>query len=263
MLGDDYFTTTTGKKSILIIQHDIITLMNIHQIINSFLDIIFPARCIACKKLSRDQICDNCMKEIKLINEPICKICGKPHDKHFQGNYCHDCYLRKTPYDLARSVTIYEGIIKEALHKYKFENKHSLSDIFGRTLNAYLDHQKDMDISKIDMIIPVPLSRGKEKEREYNQAQLLAEEISKHTGIELDNSILKRKRETTPQFELSREERLNNLKDAFEADPVKNKVILLIDDIYTTGTTIAESSKALKSAGAAKVFVLTLARTLS
>jgi len=237
--------------------------MTLRSLLNNFLDIIIPPRCIICKKQGREQICSDCFAKIRYVTPPYCKICGKPHDSRFEGGFCHECYRKKTPFDLARSATEYEGTIKEALHMFKFSNRHSLKIPLGKIMADYLAANNGIDLSQIDIIMPVPLSRKKERSREYNQAKLLAEELSKHTGLAIDDESLKRVKETTPQFELSREERLKNLKDAFMAsDEVKDKAVLLIDDIYTTGSTVKESSLALKRSGAKRVCVLTLARAV-
>jgi len=172
--------------------------------------------------------------------------------------------MKKTPFYMVRSVAFYIGPLKDALHAFKFRNKRVLSVPLAKMMMDFLiDPNSDIRTSEIDMIVPVPLSRKKKKVREYNQAELLGEELSKGTGIVMDDESLVRIKDTTPQFELSREERLTNLKDAFFAtDKVTGRTVLLIDDIYTTGATVREAASALMKAGAKKVCVLTLARTV-
>jgi ComF family protein len=243
--------------------NDIIYFMNIRSLFEGFIDLILPPRCAICRKHSQEQICKECTSKIKYLKTPYCRVCGRPHDARFEGDFCHDCYLKKTSFNSARSVAEYEGVIKKALHIFKFNNRYGLKTCLGRIAADYLNNSSGMNLSEVDMMIPIPLSRKKLKAREYNQAKLLAEELSKHTGLAINDEILKRTRETTPQFELSRKERLSNLKDAFAASSaVKDKTILLIDDIYTTGATVKEASNALKRAGARKVHVLTIARAV-
>lgn len=237
--------------------------MNLQTIFNSLIDLIFPPRCVVCKKFSNDPLCGDCLSKVKYIDPLVCKVCGEPHNSRFEGNFCHDCYQKKTPFDIARSITVYEGVMKEAIHEFKFNNKRTLSVPLGKIMIDYLKNNKEIGVSDVDIIIPVPLSRKKQRAREYDQAELLAEELSKYNGIELDIGSLKRTRETIPQFKLSRKERLVNLKEAFSAlSTVEGKNILLVDDIYTTGSTAKEASIALKKAGAGKVYVLTLARAV-
>ena len=151
--------------------------MNIKSLLKSFFDIIFPPRCSICKKFSHEPICSDCLSKIQYIDKNVCKACGKPHDKYFEGNYCHDCYLKKTPFDMARSVAEYDGVMKDAIHKFKFNNKHTLKHSLGKLLTDYLNEASDLNLSDIDLIIPVPLSQKKLKTREYNQTTLLAEEL--------------------------------------------------------------------------------------
>ena len=131
-----------------------------------------------------------------------------------------------------------------------------------RFLLAYLE-RGDIPVGKIDVIVPLPLSGKRQMKRGFNQSELLAEEIARRFLIDVDNSSLRKVKDITPQFELSREKRLSNVKGAFSSLPMTGKKVLLIDDIYTTGATVREASGALKSAGAGDVYVLTLARAAS
>ena len=135
--------------------------MNIRSLVNDILDIFFPPRCVGCKKLSQEPICETCLLGIENIKLPYCKICGKPYEHSFEGSFCHDCYLKKTPFDMARSITIYNGIIKKALHKFKYKNKMILRSILGKIMTRYIDNQTEFTLEDINLIIPVPLSRKK------------------------------------------------------------------------------------------------------
>ena len=191
---------------------------------------------------------------------PVCGICGKPRDKYFKEDLCDDCAKGGIPFAMARSVALYDGVLKEAIHKFKFNGKKALASSLGRFLVSYLQYG-DIPLKDMDMVIPIPLSGKREKQRGYNQSKLLAAEISRHYPICLDDISLK-KRDVTPQFELSRKDRLQNVKGAFHSSPLSGKTVLLVDDIYTTGATVREASKALKAAGAKYVYVLTLARAV-
>ena len=204
-------------------------------------------------------ICDDCLRKVIFIKPPICRVCGKPRDKYFAGDLCEDCSKEGMPFEIARSVVLYDGVIKEAIHKFKFEGKKALSPILGRFLVEHLD-RGEIPVKKIDVVIPLPLSRKRFRQRGYNQTELLAKEISGHYSIDVDSSSLKKVKDITPQFELSREKRMSNVKGAFSSSPLPGKNVLLIDDIYTTGATVREASMALKASGAKSVYVLTLAR---
>jgi ComF family protein len=166
------------------------------------------------------------------------------------------------PFEIARSVVLYDGVMKDAIHKFKFEGRRALSVPLGGFLTSYLGCG-DIPAERIDVIIPLPLSGKRERQRGYNQSELLAREIAGHYSIAIDITSLKKVKNITPQFELSRKERLLNVKGAFVCSPLTGKNVLLIDDIYTTGATVREAAGSLKAAGARNVYVLTLARTAS
>ena len=231
------------------------------SLFENFIDLIFPPRCVICKKKSSKIICEDCLGKIEYLKPPICGVCGKPWDKYFEGNLCEDCAKGGAPFSMARSVALYDGMLKEAIHKFKFDGKRKIAPYLSRLLVAYLQYG-DIPIKELDVVIPVPLAKKREKQRGYNQSKLLAEGIARHYSIPLDDASLKKIKDITPQFELSRKERLQNIRGAFRSSPIAGKNILLIDDIYTTGATAREAATALKAAGANNVYVLTLARAV-
>jgi ComF family protein len=159
-------------------------------------------------------------------------------------------------------VGLYEGTLRQGIHILKFEKKISIHKPLGDLLVNYLKTEQNDLIRQIDFIIPVPLHRKRLRERGFNQAYLLALYIGRHFNIPL-NLELKRVRFTTPQMNLRKEERLRNIRGAFEIknhSSIAGKCLLLVDDIFTTGATVDECSKVLIKAGAKRVFVLTLAR---
>ena len=231
------------------------------SLFEDLIDLIFPPRCAICKNKDRNAICENCLGKVAYLDLPICRLCGKPRDRYFSQDLCADCAGGGIPFALSRSVALYDGVMKEAIHKFKFDGKKALAPFLGRLLVAYL-RKGDIPVNEMDVIIPVPLSASREKQRGYNQSKLLAEEICRHYPIPLDDSSLKKIKDVAPQFELSRKERLRNVRGAFRSSPLPGKSVLLIDDIYTTGATVREASSALKAAGAKNVYALTLARAV-
>ncbi|MFH1709655.1 MAG: ComF family protein [bacterium] len=231
------------------------------NLFGQLVDLVFPPCCAICKKKDQKIICDDCLGRIVRLKPPICRICGKPKDNYFVSDLCEDCNKENIPFAVARSVALYEGTLKEAIHKFKFNGKKALSILLGRLLVSYLKHG-DIPMREIDLIIPLPLSKKRENQRGYNQSRLLAEEIASHYSIDLDVSSLKKIKDVAPQFELSRKERFGNIKGAFSSSPLTGKNVLLIDDIYTTGATICEASRSLKGSGVKNVYVLTLARAV-
>jgi ComF family protein len=171
------------------------------------------------------------------------------------GDVCGQC-LKKTPlFSRVINYGIYEGVLAEAINHLKFYKVKRLAKPLGSLLAAF-------DLSGSDGIIPVPLSIGSLRERGFNQSLLISRVISKkfHVPLLMDN--LRKTKETPPQIGLSARERLLNLKNAFEVrGSIRGLRLLLLDDVMTTGATVAECSKELMKAGAKEVSVLTLART--
>lgn len=162
------------------------------------------------------------------------------------------------------NVSVYDGVLRSALHRFKFKKRKNLAEPLGILLVKYLSSNPALEVKEIDVIIPVPLHRKRLRERGFNQAELLARVVSKYYEKPVV-SALERTKSTKAQFDLPREERFKNIAGAFKVTDIRsvyNKRILLLDDIYTTGSTIAECSKALRTAGARRVEVLTLSRAV-
>jgi ComF family protein len=164
---------------------------------------------------------------------------------------------------MARALAAFEGSVQGAIHRWKYEGKTHLTPFFAdwmaEGLNRYWER------NSLDLLIPVPLHPQRLRERGFNQALLLAEELSRRTGIPYLKTILKKRKPTLPQVNLSGLEREKGLKGAFhvtEKEELLGKSVLLVDDVYTTGATVNECSKVLVKEGAQKVDVLTLAHAI-
>jgi len=168
-----------------------------------------------------------------------------------------------TPSIFFHAVGEYDGVLKKAIKRFKFKKRKKLAGPLGMLLVEYLN--RHLWKNHLDMIIPVPLHTKRLSERGFNQTELLALKITEHCHIPTVSGLLFRKRDTKPQFDLPKQQRLFNLRGAFVVRGkklIQDKNILLLDDIYTTGATTAECTKALKAAGAKSVHILTLSRTL-
>jgi len=240
-----------------------------NKFFNDLINFIFSANCRTCAEpfssLKERYICQKCFSRIEFITPPYCDKCGKVLVESFseiEKPLCKECQTVKRYFYKARGVGVYEDILRESIHIFKFEKKKGIHKPLGELLVNYLKEQHPDLISQIDYIIPVPLHRKRLKLRGFNQAQLLSIYISKYFNLPL-NFDLKRIRYTIPQMSLSREERLENIKGAFEVKNYKaivGKTLLLVDDIFTTGATVNECSQVLIKRGVKQVFVLTLAR---
>ena len=233
------------------------------------LHFFFPAVCPGCSGYlnynETDRFCDNCYSEIKFIREPMlyCQKCGLPLPDG--GAHCYNCIKgnRKLYFTKLRGVCVYDGTIKNIVHKLKYSNKPYLSRISGKLLNDYLNY--DNELKSADVICSVPLHWWKKIIRGYNQAELIALEISKSLKKPYIMNNLIRKRYTKAQFSLNRDTRLKNVVDAFsvrQPEIFKDRSVLIIDDVCTTGETLNQCAKALKSAGASEIYGITLAREI-
>lgn len=225
------------------------------------LDWVYPRRCAFCDRiLGREEIylCRSCQKRMPYpVGEPRCKSCGKPLAGK-ETEYCWDCAAHEQSYDRGLGLFLYEGVMKDSLMRVKFHGRKEYGEFLGKLMVRYggdLIRQVQPEV-----IIPVPIHKRKRSVRGYNQAELLADEISSGFSIPLRTDLVLRKKFTKAQKELSREDRKKNLKQAFYVDEKvrKYRKVLLVDDIYTTGSTINIIAAKLKQQGVKEVFFLTL-----
>ena len=224
---------------------------------------ILPSRCLHCGKIisNDDSLCVDCFNKISFITHPYCLHCGAPLiDKSVSDLYCANCLTKKDNLRYCRSAIIYDEFSKKLILDFKFfdhiENKNLLS-------KWMLLAGKDIFEAGVDLIIPIPLHYFRLFKRKYNQSAILTSELSKLTKIEADYKSFVKTRSTQPQSECSGKKRITNIKNAFTVkfpENIKGKRILLIDDVYTTGSTLRECAKVLKKAGAKSVDALTIAK---
>lgn len=221
------------------------------------MDFLYPNTCCFCGKVSKKSLCPRCEKEVTYITEPRCKKCGKPIRIN-EAEYCLDCKEKDFAYEQGKSVWLHEGKVRWSIYQFKYRNRRIYGTFYAKEmLRLYGEKIREW---KIDMIVPVPLHRKRKRQRGYNQSEILAGIISKELMIPFGKKVVVRRKNTRPQKLLQRTERSKNVKDAFYVrslgEQVKN--VLVIDDIYTTGSTIHEVAKCLRKAGAQKVFFLTI-----
>ncbi len=228
------------------------------------LDLILPSICMACGKPSYERsLCTVCIQSISFIKPPFCFQCGTPLSSSplEKKILCGKCFNQKSFIRKSRSLALYEGLWKEMLHLYKFNKQILLAKEFA---NLSSEHFLDLNFKEYDFFIPVPLDSVRFKERKFNQAQLVAEKLAfLYKKKVLSNMLFKRKT-IPPQSSLSRKERILNIKGAFSLaykELIKNKKILLIDDVRTTNATLHESSKTLSKAKPKFIDSFTLALT--
>ncbi|HEY3375725.1 MAG TPA: ComF family protein [Candidatus Aquicultor sp.] len=224
------------------------------DVINSLLDLIFPSSCRLCGAQSSQPICRSCLQAFPRIGEVTCSRCGKPTEKPVQQ--CQECNNKDFHFAQARAGGIYTGLLKDAIHNLKYRNGKrlvsQLAEFTARSTGHFL--------SDADAIAFVPLTRRKEAVRGYNQSKLLAVRLAASFDKPLYSGLVKTK-DITEQNKLGLTDRAGNVAGAFSARiPVTGRVVL-IDDVFTTGSTASECAAALRAAGAAEVCVVTVART--
>lgn len=222
----------------------------------SGLDLVFPPRCGGCGKIGQ-RWCADCQRQLVLPPEPLCEICGEPQ---FVTGICEHCKTTRPAFYALRSCAVFKEPLRPALHKLKYGRDIGLGEALAWDVAVYLDSLR----WQAESIIPVPLSQQRMRERGYNQAGLIALPLSRIMQWKYLPDALQRVRHTRSQVGLSAVERRENVRSAFmaHAEKVQNKTILLFDDVATTGATLHSASQALMSAGASRVYALTVAKAL-
>lgn len=221
------------------------------------LGIIYPKTCCFCGKVSEKELCDVCAKKVIYIEEPRCKCCGKPV-RYAEQEYCYDCQKNTHAYEQGKSLWIHKMPVSLSIYQFKYKNRRIYGEFYAKEMARLYGNL--IRFWGVEVIVPIPLHRRKKRLRGYNQAAVIAKQLGKIMGIPVDCNSIVRNRYTRPQKELNDKERKQNLKQAFSVtNKWKNyKRVLLIDDIYTTGSTIDTVAEELKKNGVQKVWFLTI-----
>lgn len=229
------------------------------------LNLVYPPHCVFCKTSTatgREMICAGCRATAKRLLPPCCQVCSQPFDGAITSGFaCPRC--RETPplYDCAVSPYRSDTVVREAIHRFKYEGAYYLRHLLAEWLMEAWDDSRLCD-PRPDGIVAVPLHPARQRARGFNQSAVLANIVSQRTGIPIVEG-LRRIRFTPSQTQFHRQKRIENLRFAFEmrhTTGVQHRHLLLIDDVLTTGSTVHECARALKAAGAATVRVATVAR---
>ncbi|MGI6452566.1 MAG: double zinc ribbon domain-containing protein [Syntrophomonadaceae bacterium] len=236
---------------------------------NWLIDLIFPQHvCCLCRAPGRYNTnrpwCSQCHDKLEKMSTylPICEKCGKYLLK--DQRICTDCQQYAPEFHIARAVGPYDELYRVAIKVFKFMCRKKLAEKMGQMMGEKV--KSEPEFWPLDLIIPVPASQGSLKQRGFNQTELLGCHISRTIGVKMDCQILQRTKETPSQRELTKKEREQNLRCAFQVTQphkIKGKRILLVDDIYTTGSTCRECTRTLLEAGAQKVSVINWATGIS
>lgn len=229
------------------------------RILDPILTLLYPPKCAVCKTLGSTILCERCLGSIVPVAEPACPRCGQTLG---EVGKCGHCTLRIPAFDRARAMGAHEGVLQRAVHLLKYRDRPGLADPLGVALADYARRQAQaLGNLQLDFVAPIPMHPARRRVRGYNQAERLARVVARKLSIPLSTDLLIRRVNTRPQVGLTQEERRQNLSTAFA--PGKQDAtgarVLLIDDVSTTGASLHECAKALKSAGAQSIYGLTLA----
>lgn len=234
------------------------------------MDLLYPPICTVCEKTLSDgrALCDACAADIPRLAAPFCQTCGEP----FQGQIdhafsCPNCRDLKLSFDFARPATTRDTRTLDMIHSLKYERKIHLARDLGRlAAEAFSDPRLAPALAGKWPLIPVPLHRSRFRDRHFNQAEEISRELSKITGLPILKA-LRRTRHTEHQTNLARAQRLENLRGAFTVTRIGSRHVshspsgaVLVDDVFTTGSTVHECAKSLRRAGMRDIVVVTVMR---
>jgi ComF family protein len=226
-------------------------------VIDAILNVLFPQSCVLCDSRILQRrwaaVCPECWSKLEPIPRPYCPQCGMPAPV-IEG-LCGACRRGDHAFDFARSLFLFTDPMRGILHHLKYAGRVSLARPLGRQLRQHLVDEGFRGA----VVVPVPLHRARERQRGFNQAELLA----RHLGLPVARRLLRRRKNTPSQTGLSRSQRTINLSAAFEVRGSAPECVIVVDDVYTTGSTVHEIARTLKRAGTSRVEVLTVARVLA
>lgn len=236
------------------------------QLKDDLLNFVYPQSCPICgKPLARgeNQVCEECWSNLTILPAPFCPYC-KSFLEDENSVLKHDSVCLDPPEDrrilAVRSLGTFDDHYQKLIHRFKYGKKLPLGKRLAESLGRVVSETRSF--TNYDLVIPVPLHRTRQRERGFNQSGVLAEGISKATGVSLVKDLLKRKRNTKDQTYLNALQRAENVKGAFvvkEPDRIEGRTVILVDDVMTTGATLNECATILCEAGSGRIFAATIA----
>ena len=230
---------------------------------DTFLNVLFPRRCPVCGEITEPAgslICRACYPRLSPVKSPVCQKCGKEVWSE-EIEYCPDCVKHRRSFARGMALFNYTEEAARSMAAVKYKNKREYLDFYGAALAVRYENQ--IRRMQVDVLVPVPVHPSRKRARGFNQAEVLAVCLGKRLGIPVGSGMLIRDKKTKPQKELSAADRLKNLSGAFRAGTIPEgiKTVLLVDDIYTTGSTVEACARALRSAGVSRVYFVVICMT--
>ena len=234
-----------------------------NQFPRAALDALYPRRCPVCGEIVTPKgrlICPSCLLRLSPVKSPVCQKCGKEVWSE-EIEYCPDCVKHRRSFARGMALFNYTEEAARSMAAVKYKNKREYLDFYGAALAAR--YEKQIRRMHADALVPVPVHPSRKRARGFNQAEVLAICLGKRLGIPVGSGMLIRDKKTKPQKELSAADRLKNLSGAFRAGTIPEgiKTVLLVDDIYTTGSTVEACARALRSAGVSRVYFVVICMT--
>ncbi|MER3474656.1 MAG: hypothetical protein C4335_11630 [Armatimonadota bacterium] len=229
-----------------------------HEILST----LYPPRCAACALVGYDGWCEACAEQIEYVAQPVCARCGTPLSPE---KFCPSCTAHPLVVDAVRAVAHYRGAVQKAIHRCKYSKHPTVAPALADLLVKGWQTNLLEPLHPAQVVIPIPIHVSRARERGFNQSELIARHFCERTRLPLAHDVLKRTVYRRPQVGLGADERRQNVKDAFQVvhrEQVAGKCVLLIDDVWTTGSTLNEAGRALLLAGAERVFAYTVAHEL-
>lgn len=236
--------------------------MTVRVWFDRFLEILYPRKCPVCDRIIEPKgalICPACRRRVSIVREPRCLKCGKQIVDE-DTEYCDSCKKRGHRYAYGLVLMNYDSVARKILADLKYHSKRDNADYLAAETVA--QRKDEMMRMQADFLIPVPIHRRRRRVRGFNQAELIARRLGERLELPVRTDLLKRVKNTLPQKELGSVGRLNNLLKAFaiqKADDLTGKTVILVDDIYTTGSTAEACTRVLLAGGAKKVYLLNMA----
>ncbi len=228
---------------------------------DALLDIVYPRRCAICDsvlKLGNDEgICKKCKQKVEYVTEPFCKKCGKPLADDTE-EYCGDCQKKVTSYRYGRAAFVYNKYMRKSIARFKYHDRMEYAGYYAKEIYRVMG--EDIISLGAELLVPVPIHKSRYKKRGYNQAYLIAKHLGELMNIPVADDYISRIKHTAPQKELSASERKTNVSDAFVITEKSKELyrnincVIIIDDIYTTGSTIEACSRTLICAGVKAIY---------
>lgn len=230
----------------------------ISKIINFFWNLIFPVECVVCGQ-DGCYWCDSCKNKIQYLDEQICLFCNK---NQTTTGICESCLSQTALAEIISVAKYKDTVLEKVIHELKFNYLEKLAEDLANLLSLkIIQKQKAVELSQA-VLIPIPLHKKRFLQRGFNQSELIAKIISAKFNCELKTDILYRQKSTSQQAKLDRQQRLENIKQAFrcwQPDTIKNRIVYLLDDVFTSGATMNEAAKVIRACGAQKVIALVVA----